>query len=525
MKVALIAPSYPLSEAPSPPLGLCYVASSCQEAGANVKIFDYIVRGYTQKKLIEELSAFKPDIVGAGSVTMNFKIAAEMIRTAKKYNPSIITMLGGCHVSFDIKNTLDLYPEVDIIVIGESEDTLKELIPVIHKKELWEGINGIAFRRNNEIIITNPRDFVADLDSLPIPSRHFLPMSRYQALGFPASIITSRGCPNKCIFCLGRKMVGYKVRYRSPKLIVDEIEDIMSYGITRINIADDIFTANKNRVKAFCNEIQKRQINFAWSAFSRVNTIDFETLEMMKNTGCDSVSFGIESGNPEMLKKIKKGITLDQARYASELCNKVGIIGYASFIIGLPGETQETLMETKSFAENLGIKYGYHMLAPFPGTALREEVEKYDIEILTNDWDLYDANRAIVQTSSLKAKELDNFMDGINNVFEKVWSELKEKYASGNASDYEKLLVEGNKRMNLIFKLLSEDILEEIAIKNNETNPVVQVASIIANITNLEENFVETVIQSLMDKGYIKNLNNGEIINWLWTHNNQSECV
>jgi len=207
MKIALIAPPYPLEEAPSPPLGLSYVAAICEAAGAKVAIFDYIVSRYTPEKLRQDIDSFNPDIVGTTAVTMNFRAAAGIIREAKQYKPSLITMMGGPHVSFDIEATLGQYPEIDLIIKGEGEQTLMELLPLITDRESWPKINGIAFRSGEEIVTTPPRPLIEDLDTLPLPARHLLPMSRYGALGFPVSVITSRGCPNRCIFCLGRRMV------------------------------------------------------------------------------------------------------------------------------------------------------------------------------------------------------------------------------------------------------------------------------------------------------------------------------
>ena len=184
MKAALIASPYPLEEAPSPPLGLCYAAASFEAAGADVRIFDYIVRGYTPEKLKTELDAFKPHVVGTNSVTMNFFAAAGILKTAKQHDPSIITLMGGPHVSFDYENTLKAYPEIDLIVIGEGEETLKELIPVLHDKQAWRGIKGLAYVDEGKLIQTGPRSFIRDLDTLPMPARHLLPVSRYQALGF-----------------------------------------------------------------------------------------------------------------------------------------------------------------------------------------------------------------------------------------------------------------------------------------------------------------------------------------------------
>ncbi|MEK7243823.1 MAG: radical SAM protein, partial [Thermodesulfobacteriota bacterium] len=169
-------------------------------------------------------------------------------------------------------------------------------------------------------------------------------------------------------------MVGKKIRLTNPSLVVDEISEILSYGIDRINVADDLFVSSRGKVKEVCDEILRRGIRFGWSAFARVNTVDLETLKLMRESGCDSVSFGVETGNPEMLKLIRKGITRDQVRHAVSLCREAGIIAHTSFIVGLPGETCETLRETEEFAAGLDSLYGYHFLAPFPGTTVREEV-------------------------------------------------------------------------------------------------------------------------------------------------------
>lgn len=524
MKIALIAPPYPLEEAPSPPLGLSYVAAACEAAGATVRIFDFIVSRYTPEKLAQALDAFQPDAVGATSVTMNFHQAAAIIRDAKRHNPDLVTMMGGPHVSFDIENTLKSYPELDLIVVGEGEQTLSELVPVLTSPERWEKINGIALRKGGEVFITPVRPFIEDLDTLPTPARHLLPISRYLALGYPVSLITSRGCPNKCIFCLGRKMVGYRGRYRNPTLVVDEIEEILSYGFTRINIADDLFTANKERVKTLCAEIKSRGIEFAWSAFARVNTVDREILSVMKDAGCDSISFGIESGNQEILKRVRKGITLDQAREATKVCKEVGLITHASFMVGLPGETSETLEETSRFAHGLGIYFGYHFLAPFPGTTVREEIDKYDLTILTDDWSRYDANSPIVRTSRIAPEEMASFVNVYDEILNSQWQEVVDRYAEKRCTPREELLVEGKKRMNLIYRLLSEDVIENLCrSEDNISDPVAFFSEQIASKLGSDYPFVSWTMKTLMDKGYIKYESSNGNSRLYWTHNRKTD--
>jgi len=529
MNVALIAPPYPLEEAPSPPLGICYVAAAFEASGANVRIFDYIVRGYHPEKLKKELDAFQPDVVGTNSVTMNFYRAAGILKTVKQHNPSIITMMGGPHVTFDFENTLTAYPEIDLIVIGEGEITLKELIPVLHDKSAWHKTKGVAFLEDGRLVTTGTREVLRDLDTLPLPARHLLPVSRYQALGFPVSIITSRGCPNRCIFCQGRRMVGSKVRYRSPELVADEIEDILSYGFTRINIADDFFTSNKKRVKWFCDEIMKRRLNFSWAAFARVDSCNKEVLKTMLKAGCDTVSFGIESGNPEMLKRIQKGITLDQARNAVAMCKEVGMGIFLSFMVGLPGETQQTLKDTRAFAEELDVPFGYHYLAPFPGTTLWEELDRFDLELLTDNWDEFDANRAITRTSRLSKKEINDFVGEFETEVQKHWEGILKRYRDGNCSDIERLKVEGDQRMHLIFQLFSEDIIENHGVYASDHSSKGHIAAVLierlSGVLGKEREKIEMLVTDLVRSGYLKYHQTDDRVEWSWTHNKKLDIL
>ncbi len=505
MKIALIAPPYPLEECPSPPLGLTYIAAACEATGAQVAIFDYIVRGYSQTKLEEELKAFDPDIVGTNSVTMNFKQAADILCSVKKFNPKIITLMGGPHVSFDSENTLNLYPLIDIIVKGEGEVTVTELLNVIDDREKWSSVSGIAFKEKGQMITTDQRLLIQDLDALPLPARHLLPMARYQALGYPVSIITSRGCPNQCIFCLGRRMVGQKVRFRSIEKVVDEIEDLVLRGSYFINIADDLFTASKRRVKQFCNEIVKRKIPVLWSAFSRVNTVDTQTLTLMKSAGCHSVSFGIESGNPEMLKRVKKGITLDQAKKAAISCKEAGIRGHASFMVGLPGETYQTLKDSLNLQKELDIETAYHFIAPFPGTTVRENIADYDLEILSDDWDQYNANQSIVKTSSLSAQQMDAFVRASEERTREDWENLKKKYENKLVTPSEEMQVGGYYRMEMVFKLLSQDFIEHNSVFSaNSTAALEMFCEKIAVMADLDQEFIELTMKDLIKKGYIQ---------------------
>jgi radical SAM superfamily enzyme YgiQ (UPF0313 family) len=521
IKIALIAPPYPLSEFPSPPLGICYVAAACEKAGAKVQLFDYIIGEYRPDKLKQALDRYKPDCVGTTSVTMNFNKAAQILKTVKEYHPHVITMMGGPHVSFDYENILRKTPEIDLIVIGESEKTLLDLIPKIKNRQIWQTIPGIAFYRDNCVVVTQTQSLIENLDDLPLPARHLLNIPKYHTLGFPISIITSRGCPNQCIFCQGRRMVGQKVRYRSMEKVVDEIEMLMKLGFDLINIADDLFTVNKARVIHFCQLIAERNLSFVWSAFSRVNTVDPEILAVMKAAGCYAISFGIESGNVDMLKRIRKGITLKQARYAVKCCKSAGIRTHASFMVGLPGETRQTLNDSLSFAKSLDIEYGFHFLAPFPGTTLRERIDDYDLEILTHDWNKYDANQAIVRTSALSSEDIDRFVANWSEEQDDLWHTLLQTYQQGGElQSKDKAVVDEHYKRQFLFWLLSEDLIETMGdIGAQADNPLDLLSERISMHVAKQESvmtpaFVKKYLTELIEKQFIIYVSSAHL--WKW---------
>jgi radical SAM superfamily enzyme YgiQ (UPF0313 family) len=523
MRIAIIAPPYPLEEMPSPPLGVTYVAAAFEAAGAEVKIFDYIVCAYTRENLEKQLESFRPDAVGATSVTMNFYKAQQILHDVKNYNPEIITMMGGPHVSFTAADTLRKYPAIDLIVIGEGEDTIAELTPVLKQKNKWQNICGIAYRSGDEIMMTGKRDFITDIDRIPSPSRHLLPISRYRALGFPVSLITGRGCPYSCIFCLGRKMVGSKVRRRNPKLVLDEIETIIGYGFDRINIADDLFTSDKERVKEICAGIKERSLKFVWSAFARVDTVSPDVFDLMAQAGCDSVSFGVETGNPEMLKRIKKGIKLEQVHSAVKMCQQAGMIAHASFIIGLPGETIDTLRESDDFAKSTKAIYGYHFLAPFPGTTVREKIQDYDLEIITDDWNRYDANDAIVKTSALLPQDMHEFGASYDEEMEADWNKIVRKYHDGTADLEDSMRVEGNWRMKLTYQILKNDIIEKCGFiesalfRGSKDNALQELCRRVKECTDINAKVVYDTVRDFAGRNYLSADISDKGCQWFWS--------
>jgi anaerobic magnesium-protoporphyrin IX monomethyl ester cyclase len=523
MRIALIATPYPLEEYPSPPLGISYVAAAFEAAGCEVRVWDYIVSSYSKEKIVSQLEEFQPDAVGAGSVTMNFLDAQRILKDVKSYNRDILTLIGGPHVSFMVEPTLNGCPQIDLVFIGESEATIAELVPVLHQKNKWHAIAGIAFRDNGGIVNTGRRDFIMDLDGLPLPARHLLPLSRYRALGFPVSMITGRGCPHSCIFCLGRRMVGSKLRRRSAARVVDEMEKILELGFDRINIADDLFASDTDRVKAICRDIKDRGLKIGWSAFARVDTVTQEMLDEMRSAGCDTVSFGIESGSPEMLKRARKGITLAKAVEAIRMCKQSGIKSHASFIAGLPGETPETLAQTDAFARSLDTLFGYHYLVPFPGTTIREEKERFDIQFLTDDWNQYHANDAIVRTSAVSAQDLRDFVAVYDAEAFGDWNKMLEAYGKGTNTPLDEMRVAGHHRMNITFSILKQEWIEKLGFIDSASlngNPEAAKKMLVDKVVSHIEGdtaLVRHTVEDFISRGYLKPDRSERGVYWRWS--------
>ncbi len=524
MRIALITPPYPLEEYPSPPLGISYVAAACEKAGWEVQVWDFIVQELCEEKLEYLMRTFDPHVVGATSVTMNFTAAQKILQRIKVINPETITLMGGPHVSFAVEETLRGCPHIDLIVVGEGEKTIEEFLSQIHNPSMWRHIPGMALRDGSQVVVTPKRALLPDLSSLPLPARHLLPLTRYLALGFPVSLTTSRGCPNQCIFCQGRRLVGARPRYRPTESIIEEIEYLLSLGFVRVNFADDFFTFKRDRVIEICTRIIERGFEFNWSAFARVDSVDEELLEIMIRAGCDTISFGVESGNEEMLRRIRKRIKISQVIEAAKLCKKVGMRCLVSFIVGLPGESRETLEDTRRLAcllEDIGIEYGYHFLAPFPGTTIWEKLDEYDLEILTNDWDLYDANRAIVATSQLSPEEMEAFVREYEKDIEKLNSEMEEKYRSGQCSPMEKFHFEGRMRTEIIFELLRKDLIEKkgTITYNGSRDPLDGLCSSISPYIPREPSFVHQVLRDLYSKRLLGYKIEGGRARWFWLDN------
>jgi len=381
MKILLIIPSQKQIygkkiSSPYPPLGLLMIGAILKEMKQDVKLIDVDAQNYNNTKLIDSIKDYNPDLVCLTCVTPTFNAASHIARITKE-NSSAKVVLGGVHPTIAAEECFK-NPDFDFLVVGEGELTIKELINCLEKGEKnFKGIKGLWSRNSQEIIKGELRLLIENLDDLPFPAWDLIDdLSRYQppdALHSPVmSIMTTRGCPFGCIFCCSKQIFGRRYRTRSKDSIIAEIRYyIEKFGVKELHIMDDVFTLNKNRTIEICRAIQQANFNLALSFANgiRADSIDDEVLQVLKDTGFQDLGFGVETGDDDILKSIKKNTTKDSMRRAFKMAKKFGFNTWGFFMIGLPGETKETIKKTINFAIELDPDFAkFLILKPFPGS-------------------------------------------------------------------------------------------------------------------------------------------------------------
>ncbi len=355
-----------------------------------------------------------PDIVSISALTPTIGAALDAADKIKNVKPDTIVVLGGYHPTFEYENLLKEEESIDVIVRGEGEYTMLELVQKIESGGDLKDVQGLAFiddtSEDKTIIVTPDRPPIQDLDELPFPAFHLFPMEKYKILNITtnvATIITTRGCPMQCSFCSSAALHGKHLRRRSYENVVDEIEmRLQEQNIDTIAFMDDTFTLDVKFVKNFCEEIKRRGLKFWWGCTSRVDTLSEELLEMMKDAGCITIFMGVESADQQMLDKMNKNITVRKTMNAFKLARKVGIRTIASCVIGMPEDTRESMKKTIDFVSSLKPNYALFSLAtPYPGTRFyKETFEKNLIKI--RDWSKYTLINPILETIDCSKDDL-----------------------------------------------------------------------------------------------------------------------
>lgn len=395
MKILLINP--PIREWAKPncfPLGLGYIASVLLQEGHEVEVLDINACRWNKKDVEERIKEISYDLVGVGGIITTYRYVKWLVNTLKKYHPAKKVVVGGSVGTSIPKIMLERNP-VDIVCIGEGEETVKELVNVLQNGGDLSTVKGIWFKENDgSIHKSEPREPINDLDKLPFPAWDLFPMGIYlkNPVGAPnrnkwvdgsstkdmplsMNLCATRGCPYQCIYCYHDYM-GYRYRHRSPHSIITEIEYLSThYNVKYFHFIDDEFSVKKNFVYEFCQRIKGLQKELderiTWGCSGRANLMTEELIATMAGAGCVLIGYGIESGSQKMLNRMKKRVTVEQAKQAVRLTQTY--LGWAdcSFMIGIPGENKETIQETIDFCKQLNlIPEVIFFATPYPGTEL-----------------------------------------------------------------------------------------------------------------------------------------------------------
>ena len=342
-----------------------YLAAVAEKAGFEAKINDYSQNGDYEADLKE----FNPDYLVVNIATPTLEHDLDAVKKAKEICPNVITIAKGAAFLTLAERIIKEHNELDFGILGEAENTLKEILEDKPKAEIL----GLYYKENDEVKFTGNRPFIEDLDSLPFPARHLVDNNIYRRPDnnkVQATIKVSRGCPFHCFFCLATPVSGAKVRRRSPENIVAEIKEcVEKYNIKNFLFWSDIFNIDKDWTMKLCQAIIDSGLKITWSANTRADTADLEMAEMMYKSGCRLVSIGVESGSQYMLEKMGKKITLNDVRRTVKVFKKAKIRIYNYFVIGLPWETEETVEETIKFAIELNSDFiSFYTATPLPGS-------------------------------------------------------------------------------------------------------------------------------------------------------------
>ncbi len=377
-----------------PPLGLAYIAAVVREKGFDVKILEANAHDLNHEQMRQIIVDYNPDFVamtGASSM-MN-----EITELCKLLPEKAKVIFGGIHASSMPDDVLRDYPRIDVLVRGEGEEAI---IGILQEKPLGK-ILGVSYRdKKGKIIHNKDAPFIEDLDSLPFPARDLLPMEKYfsfEARKYPIDyVVSGRGCPYRCIFCADFITSGRKMRARSAANIVKEIQYLVdTYGTQEIDFQDDNFTLYPERVREFCDLMIKTGLNkkIIWKVANgvRCDKLSLQMLKHMKAAGCYMLSLGIESGNQEILNKMRKAEKLEDIKNAAIWCDKVGINSRGLFIFGLLGENRETMLDTIKFAKSLPLDTAtFHVCIPMPKTEYWEIIKR-EGQLLDVGWEGYTA--------------------------------------------------------------------------------------------------------------------------------------
>lgn len=427
-KVLLINPPWVIGEDKNlwkgvascwPSLGLAYIAAVLEKAGHQVTYLDCSAEQITVKGAIEKIKAGGENFgfVGLTATTPLINNALAIARGVKELLPATKVVFGGVHPSI-LPDEVLAEASVDFVAVDEGEEIMRDLADGKNPAQIW----GLCYKNDGQMIKNPLRPLIKDLDALPPPAYHLLPMDKYYpAVGsyrrLPVMIMfATRGCPGRCTFCY--QTFRGVVRRRSARNIIEEIKILQrDYGIREVAFYDDTFTLFKEVVKEFCDIIEKEKIDLTWSCFTRVDHINEDLLRVMKKAGCHLILFGVESADEQILKNINKRISLTQVMAAVKMARRIGIETRASFMIGNQGETEETIQKTIDFAIKLDPdEVQFNIATAYPGTELFNWAKDQGY-IKSFNWDDYSMSNVVLELPGLSREKMQFYYETAHRRF------------------------------------------------------------------------------------------------------------
>lgn len=397
-----------------PPLGILYIATYLEKNGYRVKVVDFAVEPFSAKEVNELLTEMQPKVVGMSTYNESWEAQKVLTERIKQLLPDTVVLAGGAFASFCYEDVLN-QSRTDYVTRGEGEYVTKELCDfIIRGQGKLENISGICYKNaDGESIVNDQAARIMNLDELPFPNRDFVDLKKYL---LPYTISTARGCPGECIFCSSKAFWGKRVVMRSAENVFAEVMELYEkYKTTIFYIADDTFTASRKRCQKFCKMIRESGIPFIWGCESRADIVNEEFIKMLYESGCHKIQFGFESADNDILRKLKKNVTIEQIENAIRLASEYGMHIQASYIVGHAFDTVETVEKTLDKAQQFRDKYGARVVCsvntPFPGTEQYEKREELGIDLKTKKWEKFVLNNPIISTRNLTINDLRNYLE------------------------------------------------------------------------------------------------------------------
>jgi len=390
----------------SPPLGIGYVAASLREAGFSVAAVDLALAENPDEELRQAINIHQPRICGFYTLTQNYYATEGYLDLVRNMDSDLITWVGGPHVSYEYETALK-ESGFDVVFFFEAEHSAVEVAQFqINGKGSLYDVAGIAFMQCGDVVRTKPRTRERALDNLPFPARDLFPMHLYKR---PGTIMTSRGCPLKCIFCIASTFED-AYRYRSPEDVVDELKYVYdNWGVTDYYFIDNVFTTHRGRAREVCRLLRKAALPIGWYCVSRVDYVSPELMQELASAGCYRIELGVESASVDVIDTMRKHIKIDQVYRAADIIMNLGMQPMFTFQVGHPDDTLETIEATLTMIETLrerGAGTYLSITTPFPGTPLYMNRDEYGVTMETTNWEDFRLSNPTYSTNNFCSNDL-----------------------------------------------------------------------------------------------------------------------